>query len=378
MLCRYAPAVCALVLLATSLRVGGADESPTGAPQEFLVLRNGEVLSGKVSRDGDRYVVTGDGSQMRFPSREVDFTCRSLDEAYSIQERRIVKGRIDDHLNLADWCLKQELTGYAARELSAAMAIDARHPRVALLDSRLQRAIEGQSRAASDQMAESSTEPEADKSNSVVSAAELERQMRSMPLGTVETFTTSIQPILLRSCATAGCHGAGSTSSFTLLRPPIGSPMPRRMTQRNLSETLQWIDRQQPLESKLLASAKDPHGPNQESGAVGLNPAKYQELTAWVWQTCNGKVRSPTTLATPERAPQPAQQSSILAASVEAKQQPPGTATRLSNSATKNAGDAKRPSQPILTMPAEASSQPTGSAQGQPTVSGGNITASPN
>jgi hypothetical protein len=250
---------------------------------------------------------------------------------------------------------------------------------VALLDSRLQRAIERESRAASDQIPESSTEPEGDKSNSVVSAAELERQMRSMPLGTVEMFTTSIQPILLRSCATAGCHGAGSTSSLTLLRPPMGSPMPRRLTQRNLSETLQWIDRQQPLESKLLAAAKDPHGPNQASGAVGLDAVKYQELTAWVWQTCNGKARTPPTLRVPERAPQPAQLSSILAApTAEAREQPTGTTTKLPSSATKKAGDAKRPRQPIPTMPAEGVSQPTGSAQGQPTVSGGNITDPPN
>src|SRR5262249_12594760 len=121
---RYAPAVCALVLAATSLRVG-ADDSPTDTPQEFLVLRNGEVLCGSTSRDGDRYVVAGEGSQVRFASRDVDFTCRTLDEAYAIQQRRIVKGRIDDHLNLADWCLRQGLTGYAARELSAAMALDA-------------------------------------------------------------------------------------------------------------------------------------------------------------------------------------------------------------------------------------------------------------
>src|SRR5262245_49362811 len=172
MLCRYAPIFCALPLLAPCRTSGGADELPTDALQEFLVLRNGEVLSGSISRDGDRYVVAGDGSQVRFASREVDFTCRTLDDAYAIQQRRIVKGRIDDHLNLADWCLRQGLTGYAAREVSAAMALDARHPRVALLDSRLQRAIEGESPAVADATKDSTTERGAGKSNSVASAVE--------------------------------------------------------------------------------------------------------------------------------------------------------------------------------------------------------------
>src|SRR5262245_3476211 len=311
MLYRYAPIIC-LAVSVICTKFGRADEAPTDAAQQFLVLRNGEVLSGRITRDGDRYVVAGEGSQMRIPSREVDFTCRTLDEAYSIQERRVVAGRIDDRLTLADWCLRQGLTGYAARELSAAMVIDARNPRVALLEGRLQRAIEGESRAADEPIAETTRAAATDSSRSFVSAAELERQMRAMPLGTVETFTTSIQPLLLRSCATAGCHGAGSSSTFTLMRPPMGSPMPRRMTQRNLSNILALIDRQQPLESKLLSAAKDPHGPNQISGAAGLDAAKYQELVAWVWQTCNGKTKTPPTLAPAEKAPQPTDQSPVL------------------------------------------------------------------
>src|SRR5262245_41382901 len=150
---RYAPIIC-LAVSVTCTALGRADDAPANIAQEFLVLRNGEVLSGRITRDGDRYVVAGEGSQMRFPSREVDFTCRTLDEAYSIQERRVVAGRIDDRLNLADWCLRQGLTGYAARELSAAMVLDARNPRVVLLEGRLQRVIEGEARSADEPIAE--------------------------------------------------------------------------------------------------------------------------------------------------------------------------------------------------------------------------------
>ena len=140
--------------------------------------------------------------------------------------------------------------------------------------------------------------------------------MRAMPVGTVETFTTTVQPMLLNSCATAGCHGTGATSPFVLSRPALGSAMPRRLTQRNLSNALQWIDREKPMESKLLSSAKDPHAPNQASGAAGLDPAKYQELVAWVWQTCNGKTRAPATLTAPEKAPQAPGQSPVLASPI--------------------------------------------------------------
>lgn len=376
MLCRSAPIFCALALFAIWSQAGRAEQPTPDAASEFLVLRNGEVLTGTISRDGDRYVVTGEGSQIRFASREVDFTCRTLDEAYLIQERRTVAGRIDDRLNLADWCLRQGLTGYAARELSAAMVLDARNPRVALLEGRLQRAMEGEARSATEPTAESTSEPTVAKSSSFVSAAELERQMRAMPLGTVETFTTSIQPILIRSCATAGCHGAGSTSTFTLLRPPMGSPMPRRLTQRNLSSTLALVDRQQPLESKLLSAAKDPHGPSQASGAVGLEAAKYQELVAWVWQTCNGKARLPPTLAPADKAPQPTDQSPVLAAQLNLPTSAAaGGPTKPTSAATKKSSPAKRPSQPIAPAGGEFSGPPTEATQGNASPASGGVTA---
>ena len=368
MLYRYALVFCALALSASWSNGGRAEEPPANAAQEFLVLRNGEVLTGTISRDGDRYVVAGEGSQMRFPSREVDFTCRTLDEAYAIQERRVVAGRIDDRLTLADWCLRQGLTGYAARELSAAMVLDARHPRVLLLEGRLQRAIEGEAHASAEANGELAADPPADKSNTFVSAAELERQMRAMPLGTVEAFTTSIQPLLLRSCATAGCHGPGSTSSFTLVRPPMGSPMPRRLTQRNLSSTLALVDRQRPLEGKLLSAAKDSHGPNQVPGAVGLDAAKYQELVAWVWQTCNGKTAVPPTLAA-QKAPQPAEQSPVLAAQMAA-----GGETKPPSPITKKTGPAKRPAQPIAAAPGNSSSPPAETPKAQASPPSGSVT----
>jgi len=364
MLYRYAPIIClAASVICTAL--GRADDAPANSTQEFLVLRNGEVLSGRITRDGDRYVVAGEGSQVRFPSREVDFTCLTLDEAYSIQERRVMAGRIDDRLNLADWCLRQGLTGCAAHELSAAIMLDARNPRVALLEGRLQRAIEGEARPADESIAETTSGAAAEASKSFVSAAELERQMQAMPLGTVETFTTSIQPLLVRSCATAGCHGAGSTSTFTLMRPPLGSPMPRRLTQRNLSNTLALIDREHPLESKLLSAAKEPHGPNQVSGAVGLDAAKYQELVAWVWQTCNGRTKSPPLLAPTEKAPLPADRSPVLASKLAPASGAAASAmTKPPSSTTKKSSTSKRLIQPTIATADDSSAAPAGAPQG--------------
>ncbi|HEY2882107.1 MAG TPA: hypothetical protein VGJ15_06725, partial [Pirellulales bacterium] len=91
---------------------------------QLVVLRNGEFFSGAVTRQADRYVIVRDGSEIRLPAREVDFVCQSVDEAYSTLRRRVVAGRIDDRLNLADWCLRHNLLGDAAQEIAEAMTID--------------------------------------------------------------------------------------------------------------------------------------------------------------------------------------------------------------------------------------------------------------
>jgi hypothetical protein len=256
--------------------VDAASPQSVAAPT-LVVLRNGEVLSGQVSREGDRTVVASEGTEIRLSAREVDFVCQTLDEAYTIQCNREVAGRIEDHLNLADWCLRHELLGYAAREITVAMQIDPKNPRVKVFDARLRRALLP--------MPTKATETDEAKVGArPVSADELERLVRSLPAGTVETFTATVQPMLLNYCATAGCHGPSSSSSFTLARAPLEKVAARRLTERNLYNTLQWIDHDNPIDSKLLSAAREPHGPNQASGATGVGTAKYQELVSWVLQ----------------------------------------------------------------------------------------------
>ncbi len=281
------------------------------APTGLVVLRNGEILSGRISHDGGRTIISSEGTEIRLSPREVDFVCQTLDEAYTVQHNRIVAGRIDDHLNLAEWCLRHELLGYAAREITAAMQIDPKSRRVALLDDRLRRALQP----------EPTKSPASDNPSAVarpVSTDELERLVRSLPAGTVETFTATVQPMLLNYCATAGCHGPSSQSSYTLSRAPLEKIAARRLTERNLYNTLQWIDRDNPFDSKLLSAAREPHGPNQASGATGVGTSKYQELVNWVAQASPNGTINPSSVAArgasaPPVAALPSQTAPVLA-----------------------------------------------------------------
>ena len=105
--------------------------------------------------------------------------------------------------------------------------------------------------------------------------------IRSLPPLAVETFSTSIQPLLISGCATAGCHGPGAKGDYALIRIPADRFANRRLTQRNLQSTLTWLDFSNPTQSRLLAVVSRPHA---GSAAAPFDPqgTKYRQLLTWV------------------------------------------------------------------------------------------------
>ncbi|HEV2971859.1 MAG TPA: hypothetical protein VGY55_17930 [Pirellulales bacterium] len=249
-----------------------AEEPPQPASQqELLVLRNGEVLGGRIARDEGYYrVVLADG-ELRVRLSDAELVCHNLDEAYNFKRNRLALGRADDHLDLADWCLHQALPGYAAKEISAAMALDPHNPRNEFLDRRLRQMLETPPPAPAEKVA----------TIQQVTNEDLDRLVRGMPQGTVEAFTATIQPLLMNGCATSGCHGPGSKSSYIILRIPSDRIGTRRLTQRNLQSTVQMLDYQNPQQSRLLSAASRPHG---SAGSAIFDPqtVKYRQLASWI------------------------------------------------------------------------------------------------
>ncbi len=294
MLGRSALILWLFALVCLPFRADSAQEQPPATTsalpaRQMVVLKNGEVISGEVHLQAERIIVLGNDCELTLQTRDVDFVCDSLDEAYRTMQLRAAGGRIDDHLNLADWCLRHDLLGDAGSEIAASMAIDPRNARLMLLDRQLQLAIEESGK-------EKPTVPSSSKLALPASPEELERMVRCLPMGTVESFTSTIQPMLLNYCATAGCHGPSGSSKYTLLRQSLGKQPLARITQRNLYNTLQWIDHEKPEESKLLKAAAEPHGIVGAMPAATLDFSKDQELTAWAMQVGQG-VKSPPAFA---------------------------------------------------------------------------------
>lgn len=243
------------------------------SPQEgIIVLRAGQVLHGKIFREGDRYHVIMPHGEILVRTVEVEAFCKTLDEAYRLKRSLLHVGNVYGHIALAEWCLRNDLLDAAAAELADATAADPQNPMIAHLQRRLQAALNPLKLP---KQPDSST-------HTMPSRGELDKLSRAMPSGGMETFTSTIQPLLLNSCSTHECHGPNAASKFRLLRTHPGRAPSRRLTQQNLYAVMQWIDCENPTASPLLTLPIKPHGPKRSVLFNEQNVAQYRELVNWV------------------------------------------------------------------------------------------------
>lgn len=277
-----------LIFVLTVLAPLASSAEPlTVAPQEgVLLLRNGHALTGKISSAGDRYYVVTPTGELTVKAQDVELQCADLEEGYQRKRAVLDPRSADAHLQLAEWCLRHEMFGPAARELSEAMRLDPAHPKIAVVEQRIDFARR-----------EPRTTSQVE-THSAPSSESLERMVRGMPSGAVAMFTHTIQPLLLNTCATGECHGSGGNSQFSLLRIGNNRLPSRRLTLRNLSNTMDWVDLDHPEQSRLLSEMLEPHGGRGVPIFTSADSPQYQQLVEWVRLVASQPVRpQPSTVA---------------------------------------------------------------------------------
>lgn len=272
------------------------DESAAPASEGVLVLRSGGVLAGRISRKGERYVVVGSNSELSVPVNNVVMVCQSLTEAYQQKREQLGHPTADEHLELAEWCLRHGLTSEAEIELAAVRKRDPQHPKLPLLERRL--AVVGRSKqvskgqgAGSREQGERSGE---ELTNVVTKPAEsdaakppqeeMQRQHTADDLldGALERFTRKVQPLLVNNCTTSGCHQIGGEQQFQLDRALLHGQANRRSTQFNLAATLALVDRDTPQLSPLLTIPRQAHGGIEQPLVGPREEQQFEQLVDWV------------------------------------------------------------------------------------------------
>jgi hypothetical protein len=239
-----------------------------------VLLQNGGVVQGHVEKLGDGYRVSQADGEIRLRSSLVQFVCRDLEEGYRRKRAMLDPRDVAAHLQLAQWCQRQGLLRAAADELDAARQIDPSNPLAATLQRRLQMALE----------APPALPPAARPVKVGPTSEELDRMVRGMPPGTVETFVQSTQSILLNHSTSSGCHGGCADDRLQWIRTPLGQSPSRHVTQRNLYATLQWIDWENPGSSPLLKAAGGPHGHLPTAVFTDRQIGQYRRLAEWVYR----------------------------------------------------------------------------------------------
>lgn len=259
-----------LLLLLPALLPGWAAAQVQVTPQAGLVvLKNGNVLEGHVTEAGEYLrVAFGKSGELRLKTSDVDFVAADLQTAYARKAAGLNDVGARQHLDLAEWCLRQRLNERAAEQIIEAVRIEPEHPRIAAIEARLKSAVA--SAAVSAKAADTPAPVTED----------WDQREKELPRGVVERFASSIQPILFNRCAMNNCHGPGSAADWHITRPATGALAQRRGTQRNLFATLEQLDRRDVDNSPLLAK---PLSPEHAGGAIFDRQSRIQWELLALW-----------------------------------------------------------------------------------------------
>lgn len=248
----------------------------------ILVLRNGNILRGKVQQLGEQYHVYLPNGKLQVRAAQVEQVCENLESAY--QHRRKTRGgsSADSHLELAAWCLRHDLFDHAQAELREAQTTDPDHPRLGFLERQLKLSLKLVAREKEQQAA-------ARIPTAPVEPLD-ETKLEKAPQWARALFVRQIQPLVVHSCATSGCHQSNSGENYKLNRLAVDGAGHPEATLRNLAATLEQIDWESAKQSSLLERARKAHG--SESASTPLPMHKLKVLEGWITQLADAHQRA--------------------------------------------------------------------------------------
>ena len=280
--------ICLTMLLLLSHSLASAQESsqtsservssPKPLPLGILVLVDNQIVKGRCTPRPDGYDVEVTGGRMFIESQRIRFVAKDPDDAYLQMRRSQGVLTPDVHMQLARWCLDNNMKQYAELEVLDALRRDPNRTDARRLLASLTRNDEGGSKSATG-FTEFTTPKR--------SAIEVEsRSLAGLSRPIAQEFTRHVQPILMNKCATAGCHGTNAESTFQLSSTARGSsPV---IAERNLAAVLKQVDLTRPSSSAFLSVLEKAHGGQSVSMFRGrAGSLQMKVLRDWVYSAAN-------------------------------------------------------------------------------------------
>lgn len=249
---------------------GDADDSR----DQLVLLTTGRMLTGRVTRNGGGYLVEQSNGRIQVAAEDVKFVVNDLREAYRKQRDSIVEPTPATHIALANWCISHRLHDEARDELKRCLKRDPENVEARRLLLRLTDTIRAGLPLRGDEVAPLKTQ-DGFVQPDVESLGGLSREAASQ-------FTSRIQPLLLNKCGNASCHGMASSNTFKLTMSRGAGKGSRQNTERNLYETMRYVDLETVTNSRLLQVFQGSHG---GKGTIFVGPAgaeQIKQIKAWV------------------------------------------------------------------------------------------------
>lgn len=274
------------VLLTIFAGIFSPTEASESAPQAgLLVLTNGSVLEGVVCLEGEHYRVMLPKGELQVRVTQVDFFCKNLNEAYARRQERSRGNSVDSHVELAQWCVQQGMLEQAMEEIALARSLDSQHRMLEVLTRQVDQ-LRASTTINVDTELEPSTKSEESESkqDTTVSTA------HEIPQWARVEFVRRIQPMLIHTCATGGCHYPGSSSKMQLDREALAGIGNPDLIQQNLDSVVQQLSFDDSESSTLLARGITVHGIEGKKQSEAFTPRQIAILRAWFTQLASEQI----------------------------------------------------------------------------------------
>ncbi len=271
------PAFGMTILTVTLLASALAEEVRNDA--RIVVLKSGKVIEGQVRPVTGGYAVERGGSTISLPDEQVACVASSMAEAYQqIRDQRKKPGErnptVEDHQQLAEWCLSQNLYREARDEVRLALKLDPERTALRRLLMRIEEVLDP---------APVAVQPALPRTDALGYQARNVESLGGLTTATATEFSLKVHPILMNKCGLGSCHGNSSKSEFRLSTTRVSGGSHRLYAERNLAAVASLINLSEPEQSQLLLMTRQMHGGMNQPPLQGSAGRQQMEtLERWV------------------------------------------------------------------------------------------------
>ena len=266
--------------------------------ERFLLLTDGQIISGVVTEEESLYVLTRRVGVLRFPKKRVEGVFDSILAVYQHKLAQLPESDADERFKLARWCLNAKLTAQAKEQLTKVLELNSQNRQAQLMLLSIdQQAVRIAQRQRDPEVRQTGAESMTKERPLALGSAFIQGAQREMGISSLpvifdlprplavkrsQEFVRGVDPLLQALCTK--CHNEDHDGPYQLVPFKTRADRTPEALRANLDVTLQFINKENPSKSELLSSTLRPHGygPNKRPIFPGSNDQAYQVLATWV------------------------------------------------------------------------------------------------